>query len=284
LKKRFASTNGSPDLKNRALPDYESGVNNHLERGKTLGKRRSGKMARKLFIMVTLTSLVLLAQVIPGLADTYYYLNNLGSSFQGHYSWTETISSLPGSAGSTFSALSNYPAEGYIPGSDWSIPLLAINPAKTVYTASENGADVTVTSYYDTPASGPLGTPLFVANVYYNSSDGLKITDKSIISTDMVFTTTATYRKDTNSIYPIDYNSVDYADYTLYGEGYYSDGTYFTLEASLYNLINGATHQGTMTGFSIIYPDAVPAPIPGAVWLLNTGFLGLACVGRRRRS
>jgi hypothetical protein len=36
----------------------------------------------------------------------------------------------------------------------------------------------------------------------------------------------------------------------------------------------------------LVYPyngSPVPTPIPGAVWLLGTGLLGLACVRRRRR-
>lgn len=249
----------------------------------------SEKMARKLLVMVTLISLVLLVQAIPGLAETYY-LSNLGDRLTP--TWSEARNAYPpGSVDldgntTTFRAVSdNSPLQGQ----DWEIPNLACDPTLTTYTPI-TGTDYweTVKITYTTPQptnDDPAGLPLFAAYNYYDSS-GKLITNKPIISYNMVVTTTAVYQTDPfNDGLPTLNGSYNIYDQLIYldGSGKDNDGTFFTFAGTLKEVSTDHTHTGYFESFTITYPDAVPTPIPGAVWLLGTGLLGLVCVGRRRK-
>jgi hypothetical protein len=236
-------------------------------------------MVRKLLCMVALIGLVLLVQAAPGLADIYN-LSNLGDlSYTGdlnHSTWTETRGGQSvGFAPSTFKAYSSPD------GSEWNIPLLKIDASKSEYSPDYNYWQVIKTTY-NTLNDGSSGTPLFTANL----AGGTVIT-----SYDTVITLTATYQKENPwDQYPS--NSKEYLIYggdgqrptfTMEGSGT-SDGTPFTFSATLVERITDHTHDGYFSDFSVNYTAAAQTPIPGAVWLLGTGLLGLVCVGRRRRA
>jgi hypothetical protein len=230
-------------------------------------------MARKLLCMVALISLVLLAQAAPGLADTFN-LSNLGDNI--NLTWAEGRDGVNvGFAPSTFHALSNPN------GSEWSIPLLKIDASKTEYTPAGNDW-VIVKNVYNA-LNAPSGDPLFTANL----SNGTVIN-----SYDAVITLTAKYLRDPGSIYPLLDKGGYYMIYsephqpstvTMEGSGS-NGGTQFTLNATLVEMNTDHTHYGYISNFSVAYPAAAHAPIPGAVWLLGTGLLGLGCVGWRRRA
>jgi hypothetical protein len=73
----------------------------------------------------------------------------------------------------------------------------------------------------------------------------------------------------------------------LYGFGHNRNNTSFILMAILTEALGGSNYYVFMTSFSFFMSHAdplpSPVPLPGAVWLLGTGLLGLACVGRRRK-
>jgi hypothetical protein len=62
----------------------------------------------------------------------------------------------------------------------------------------------------------------------------------------------------------------------------------FTLTADLNEVPGGRDDSVDVTGFTITLaygdPEVASAPLPGAMWLLGTGLLGLGCLGRRRLS
>ena len=238
-------------------------------------------MARKLWMVmvVALVSLVLLAQAAPGLAVSYS-LANLGDST--HLTWTESRPDYPpGSAGTTFRAWSN----SSDPGQDWKIPNLSCDPSSTTYTpVNDYWVKVTITYTTLQPNSlDPKGTPLFAASRYYDTTGHL-ITDKPIISQDAVITTTAVYKSE-------DYNPerpASNGNYIIYdqlislnGSGHDSLNKLFTFAATLKEVSTDHTHSGYIQDFTITYPDPAPTPIPGAVWLLATGLLGLGFMRRR---
>jgi hypothetical protein len=238
-------------------------------------------MARKLMVMAAIISLVFIFQTTSGLADQYD-LQNLGSMHpDGSYdvTWAEGRDGIHvGSAGSSFYAYSNTNPTGQ----DWYITSLNNNESKTEYIV--DGDWVTVKTVYNTlDPNKPLGSPLFSA----------KLNDSIIITSyDTTITITAKYFKDPDpkSIYP-NYTG----QYTIYSEpGQYPtmemvglgthNGTPFTFDATLAEMSTDHTHFGYFSDFTVTYPaDPAAAPIPGAVWLLGSGLLGLAGLGVRRQ-
>jgi hypothetical protein len=235
-------------------------------------------MARKLLCLVALISLVLLVQAVPGLADTYTLpgggwieshgidsnrnitVGSANSSFNGQSSLEDEVSWIIGE---------NY-LKYLVPG-DPPVPSVysLMNSDQATSTVVDQDANiVTFTTVYNTIESP--GTVKFSVNI----PDG-----PSFSSLDAVITITGTYQ-----FYSAD--AWHFREGTLTGTGTNSDnGVPFTLSADLIEVSGDHNHSGYFDNFQMVYdPAATPTPIPGAVWLLGTGLLGLACVGRRRRS
>ena len=54
--------------------------------------------------------------------------------------------------------------------------------------------------------------------------------------------------------------------------------------ATLVDIEGNHKNVGFMSSFILEYPyNSSPVPIPGTVWLLSTGVLGIWCLGRRRK-
>jgi hypothetical protein len=74
----------------------------------------------------------------------------------------------------------------------------------------------------------------------------------------------------------------------LFNLGHNHSDVSFTLAADLNEVPGGRDDYVYVTGFTISLaygdPEVASAPLPGAVWLLGTGLLGLGCLGRRRLS
>ena len=209
-------------------------------------------MARKLICMMALISLVLLAQAIPGWADTYS-LSNLGDS--STYTWTESRSVYPpgsvdGEGNTTsFGAASNTP----IQGPDWKIPTLSCDSTLTTYTPIDDywvTVKITYTTFQPTIPEPDL-LPLFAAYNYYDSFGNL-ITDNPIVSEDAVITTTAIYKGDPATGLPLLENNYIIQDQLIYleGSGHDADGTFFTFAATLKEETTNHTHSGYFTNFT----------------------------------
>lgn len=227
-------------------------------------------MARKLFCMVALIGLVSLAQAAPMLAEAYS-LSNLGDEF--NWTWTETRieNSIPGSAGGSFTAWSNTAPLGQ----DWNIALLANDPASPGDYIL-NGGWVTIAIVYRTLDPGnPPGTPFFFSQNYGGPP---------ISSSDTMIRTIATYKADPITGLPLYENGYSLLNQTmtLEGSGHNSDGTPFTFAATLKEVYGDHAHYGYLENFQLIYPSS-SVPVPGAIWLLGTGLVGLACLGWRRK-
>jgi hypothetical protein len=238
-------------------------------------------MARKLLVVVALISLVLLIQVAPGLAvtTTTYILE------AGDYSWTETHgndkngNAYPGSPDSQLNG-SFTSADG----TTWRIgdqywktivptdpPVLS--PANLLNSAQAKSVDLgnntfTFMTVYDSVESP--GTIKFSAHITNGP-------DISSIDAKITMTETFKFQEGDGSLqWTFQYG-------TIAGSGT-SNGIPFTLSGTLYENMGDHTHYGGITDFTLTYPAAAHAPIPGAVWLLGTGLLGLAGVGRRRKA
>jgi hypothetical protein len=239
-----------------------------------LGERRN-IMARKLLVLMALITLGLVVQAVPGSAEVYN-LSNLGDSTV--YTWTEGRDGLyVGAAGSSFTAYSNTSPLGQ----DWNIALLNNDASMTVY--EPDGIWVTVSTVYNVlDPNRPAGTPLFFAQNYGGPD---------IASYDAVVTITAKYLMDLDTGYPryngqytIYSEAGQYPTMTMTGSGTNNGTTPFTFIATLTELGTDHTHFGYINDFTLTtYSAGAEAPIPGAVWLLGSGLLGLGCLGRRRR-
>jgi hypothetical protein len=228
--------------------------------------------------MTALISLVLLAQATPGLAASY-------TLEAGDYSWVETHGNAsngnpyPGSPNSTLhGAFTSTDGTTWRIGDTYEFVLVPGDPPKTTEANVMNSAQATVTivdsvndiikfqTVYDSIESP--GTVKFSAHI-----PGMI----DISSLDAKITMTQTF-KFSGSQWT--WQSGDMA-----GSGTNeSTGLSFTLSGILFQNDGDHTHNGGITSFTLNYPAAAPTPIPGAVWLLGTGLLGLGCVGWRRRS
>lgn len=236
-------------------------------------------MARKLFLLVAFISLVALAPAAPGLAETY----NLPSA---DYTWTETFPLhvnvyTPGSVGSTFSGRYEWGDGGlWQIGGDYSFNVeqgkfqinapLTNTAEATVETDQYNWFHTFTYTYDDTVTPGEVR---FMANI----ADG-----PSITSYDAEFTITATYVSQGDGTWTFQNNLTGEYVATIEGIGTNNGGAQFTISGILWEDFGNHNHLGHFIDFQLTYePSAVP--VPGALWLLGTGLLGLFCLGRRRR-
>lgn len=236
-------------------------------------------MARKLFCMVALISLVIFFQAASGLANTYTLPG--GDDLTSPSPWNETHGSYSLIGGEP--VLMEPPYPGYVLGDfygtyseasgSWTIGK-GVNSDHGIWTdpfTDQYGVLwATVTIVYD------AGDHSFMAQ----NSDGLNIN-----SSDTVITTIATYKIDPDSGRPLIQNGFNLLDQTMtmQGAGTNSDGKAFTFTADLKEVFWNHDHSGYVENFELTYGSADPSavPIPGAVWLLGSGLLGLACLRPR---
>jgi hypothetical protein len=246
-------------------------------------------MGRKLCIMVALISLVLLAQAVPGLADMVLPGGNVVN--WEAYSHVDGVGSL-GDAGNLYQA--GYPYIGAWGG--WRIAQL-LNQNAVEPTPIDGGSTVAIT--YDTIRNGDYIYNIDEQQPYIPTKFAVWTTDASnnyipvLASADFQVTVIAKYNQDSvmteGSIYGVGTNWLDNgAQFTLTGtlvptgemtddEPIWVDGQLIGLETVVLG------NHGYFTDLQL-NSAAAPTPIPGSVWLLSTGLLGLACAGRYRKS
>lgn len=234
-------------------------------------------MARKLFVLVALVSLVAMTQAAPGVAATYDLVSE-------YLDWVETFpvtgnnDYTPGSEGSTLSGWNEWDkgAGFWLIGGEYT---------------KIDGNYVINSPVMVTTRDGGSGEPgeygIFYTFVYtYDQSvlsNEVRFTadipgGPSIKSYDAEFEITATYKYEDAGPVPWTFQ---YG--TMEGGGTeWLTGTPFALSADVYVDNGNHTQQGHYENFQLTYP-ASSVPIPGAVWLLGTGVLGLLCLGRRRK-
>jgi hypothetical protein len=239
-------------------------------------------MARKLLIMAALISLVLLFQATSGLADTYTLPG--GNNLTSPSPWNETHGSSILENGNPVDIYDPIPGRvqgdfygTYTGGTgSWTIGKGVNSDYGTwgdTFTDEYGSLWATLTIVYDD------GDHSFVAQ----NSDGLNIN-----SSNTVITTIASYKIDPDSGHLLNQNGFLCQDQTLtmLGTGTNIDGTLFTFTADLKEVFYNHDHSGYVENFEVVYGSADPAaaPIPGAVWLLGSGLLGLAGLRSRRKS
>ena len=226
-------------------------------------------MARRLWGFMVLISLVLLAQA-PGSFATTYSITALGD-VNNAYTWRHSYSDsgIPWLAGSEFSA--GYPT--YFPNlneSVWGIGYFGDDNKIHPFTNTNPGTanpDGSYTIVFDSTTANP--------NFFITLPDG-----KKIISVDTVITYIAKYNNSETNTYAV-------VEGKIIGTGTNSaDHNPFYFEALLQEVMGNHQNVGYLSSFTMQYPysPAAHTPIPGAVWLLGTGLLGLACAGWRQRS
>lgn len=232
-------------------------------------------MARKLVFLVAVVGLLAMAQATPGLAAT------LESDL---YDWVETfpVSGFndykPGSEGSELIGWNTWGEGGFwLIGGDY-----AYNPITEDYVI---GSPVVVTTRDG--GEGETTDGVFYNFVYTYDEPKVQYEKMftatipggpSITSYDAELTITATYIFQDGGHTPWSFQHA-----TMEGSGIdFISGEPFTLRADVYVDSGDHTLQGHFENFELTYP-ASTVPIPGAVWLLGTGLLGLLCLGRRRK-
>jgi hypothetical protein len=237
---------------------------NYIYPGKTL-VRRSKKMARKLLYMVALISLVLVAQASASLATTYNFTGD-----KVNIEWKHLYSDKhPWDANTEFNA---------------GAPLYYSLPNEAVWKIGlHDGSIAKPFTNTDPGVLNPDGSYTIVFNqTSANPGFFFKLPDNTIISsTDTVITYNVKYVNNTGNHYTITDGQIIAAgtnDFDLNHTPFQFVGYLNDMEG------NHVTNNGYFSSYSVTYPAAAQTPIPGAVWLLGTGLLGLACVGRRRRA
>ena len=236
-------------------------------------------MARRLFLLwVAIISLALLVQATPGLADTYdlpsffndytesfpegsngYRPGSPYSEFNGRYEWV---------GGYFWQIGADYQYDEYTEEYRILTPLTNGPQAADEYT-EDNIFYTFVYTYNDTLEPGK---ERFSATIPLEGG-----TSYSIISYDATITITAEYLD----------NGVEWSFQedkgSMVGSGTNDiDGSTFSFIAELVVDSGNHTKTGHFENFVLTYaPSAVP--IPGSVWLLSTGILGIWCLGRRRK-
>jgi hypothetical protein len=245
-------------------------------------------MARKPLILVTLISLVFLAQTVPGLADMVLPGGDGSTANWGSYLNGTDL----GDAGNIFQA--GYPNPSAWKMDGWRIAMLT-NQYAVVPTQIDGVTTVAITYdtsndyIYNIDDQQPDMPTKFV--VWTTAADDTVI--PIIASTDIQITINAKYNQDNamteGSIYGVGTNWLDNgAQFTLTGT--LVPDNIITENIPHFDPVNGFTYETVVTGNSGHFTDlqinslGAPTPIPGAVWLLGTGLLGLGCVGWRRRS
>jgi hypothetical protein len=217
-------------------------------------------------LWVAIISLVLMAQVMPGLANPYDLISDA-------YDCTEVFplqggGYTPGDVGSTFLGSNSWDDDDAF----WQIGDLSGESGKALWnsvkaTVEIIGDEYTYVYTYDKIEEG--GSVKFRAVV---PDEGLDIT-----SSDTQITITATYK-------PSGPLAWSFQSGSMVGSGT-DDVTEipFTISAILFEESNpNHTHYLHFESFKLTYP-ASAVPLPGSVWLLSTGILGIWCLGRRRK-
>lgn len=224
-------------------------------------------MARRLFVVcLAVISLALLVQATPGLAETYdlesdpyncvevfpvvsggqYTPGSVGSSFLGSNTWDGNLWEIGDWSGEENKALTN-----------------------TVQATQEDLGDNLYTFVYTYDAIESGGQVKFKVSI---PGEGVDIT-----SYDAELTITATYLQSS----PSEWNFQEGTGTIEIIGTNIADGRLFTLTGSLIEEPgHNHTHYLHFENLVLTYPAV---PIPGTVWLLGTGFLGLWCLGRHRK-
>jgi hypothetical protein len=217
-------------------------------------------MARKLAFLVAVIGLATLALAPASFAATYELGQQGGQQGDEIYLtwWHNYSENEPWEAGTTFVA--GAPTfDASLVDADWKIGFNVsgtFQPYINTVPGTQN-LDGTYTIVFDATGAEPN---------FFIAMEGIP----SISSTDTIITYNVKYT------YTDRYTATDGI---IIGEGTNDlDGMPFRFTASLVDVLGNHQNMGYMSSFKL---EVVP--IPGAVWLLGTGLLGLFCLGRRRQ-
>jgi hypothetical protein len=227
-------------------------------------------MARKLIAVAALVALMSLASAGAALAVEY----DLGAqgdtsnwtwrhNYSGKNPWDEGTEFLAGTP--TFYSYEDIAWKiGYTPETGTWLPIT--NSAAGTHTDPD---PITKKGTYTVIFNNSGANPIFFF-------DGSKFDDVPdiIISTNVDVSVTYTVNYQYSSVY-----TVDQGTFKVTGK----NGTvpFEFIATGLIDTTGNHVNQGYITSATLVYPSAVP--LPAGVWLLGTGLLGLACLGRRRR-
>jgi len=219
-------------------------------------------MARRLGFLVAVIGLATLA-LAPASFATTYDLGPQGDGTNYEIWWHNYSETVPWDAETTFVAgTPTYFSR--VAEADWKIGYVGteFQPFTNSSAGTEN-PDGSYTIVFDTTTADPNFFIDMEGVPYISSND-----------------TTITYN--VNYMYTDRYTVVGG---TIIGTGTNSlDGEPFMFTAELEDILGNHQNKGYISSFILEYPyNSSPVPIPGAVWLLGSGMLGLWCLGRRRK-